>query len=352
MTTEELIDAEPSAAEQIAMVRDVMGSRIVVMAHHYQHDDVVRHADIVGDSLELARRIEGLKAEYIVFCGVYFMAETAAILCGPYKNVRLPDLEADCIMAAMAPAARVESVLAHLAATTGRRIIPIAYVNSSAEVKAVVGRLGGAVCTSANAARMMEWGLSQGDAVCFLPDKNLAQNTADTLGIPESERVLLDVRGDGRNVDPQAAKTAKLFIWPGMCAIHHRMKPEHVEAARAEHPGALIVVHPECRPDVVKMADAAGSTRRIIEFCDQAPDGSTIIVGTEINLVTRLAARHAPGKRVIPLLPSACENMGKITEDKLLHCLRKVLSECSVVVPNELIEPAKLSIDRMLEACT
>ncbi len=342
---------ETGVAGQIAMVREVMGRRIAILAHHYQHDDVVRHADIVGDSLELARRIEGLKAEYIVFCGVSFMAETAAILAGPYQSVRLPDMEADCIMAAMAPARRVENVIAHLAGSTGRRIIPLAYVNTSAEVKAVVGRLGGAVCTSANAARMMEWGLAQGDAVCFLPDKNLAANTADALGIAEDERVLLDVRGDGRNVDPVAAGRARLFVWPGMCAIHHRMRTEHVAAARAAHPGALLVVHPECRPEVVKLADAAGSTRRIIEFCEQAPGGATIIVGTELNLVQRLAARHAPDKRILPLLPSICENMGKITEEKLLHCLQKILSECRVTVPEELSEPARLSITRMLEAC-
>lgn len=346
---EKIDDAEPTLAEQIAMVRDVMGKRIVVMAHHYQHDDVIRHADIVGDSLELARRIEELKAEYIVFCGVYFMAETAAIMAGPFQYVRLPDTEADCIMAAMAPAARVEAVLTHLAASTGRTIIPITYVNSSAEVKAVVGKLGGAVCTSANADKMVAWGLTQGDAVCFLPDKNLALNTADALSIPESERVMLDVRGDGRNVDPEAAKRARLFIWPGMCAIHHRMKVEHVEAARAATPGGLIVVHPECRPEVVRLADASGSTRRIIEYCDEAPDGATIYVGTEINLVMRLAARHAPGKRILPLLPSACENMAKITEAKLLRCLQKVLSECRVVVPEPLIEPARLAINRMLE---
>lgn len=343
------MEIELAAAQRIAQVRDVLGSRLTIMAHHYQNDNVVRHADVVGDSLELARRIPDLKTEFIMFCGVYFMAETAAILARHFQKVRIPDLEADCIMAAMAPASRVRALLAHLA-STGRRVVPLTYVNSSAAVKAVVGELGGAVCTSANAEAMTRWALEQGDAVCFLPDKNLALNVADKLGLPENERLLLDVRGDGRNVDMNAAANVRLFVWPGMCAIHHRMRPEHVEAARRDNPGCLVVVHPECRPEVVRMCDAAGSTRRIIEFCEQAPQGSTIVVGTEINLVKRLAALHAPGKRIVPLIESACENMGKITEDKLAFCLEKLLTSCKVSVPQEEAKLAKLAVDRMLEA--
>lgn len=350
MNTDSIASTEPTAAEAIATIKDVLGRRLVIMAHHYQRDEIVAHADVVGDSLELARRIPELKAEYIVFCGVYFMAETAAILARDFQKVRLPDLDADCIMAAMAPAGRVEAVLKRLA-STGRTIVPLAYVNSSAAVKAVVGAMGGAVCTSANAGTMMRWALERGDAVCFLPDKNLAWNTADALGMPEAERLILDVRGDGGKVDMAAADKAKLLIWPGMCAIHHRMKPEHMEAARSATPGALIVVHPECRPEVVRMADASGSTRSIIDFCEKAPDGATVYVGTEINLVRRLAVKYAGRKSIVPLIESACENMGKITEDKLRHCLEKVISECRVSVPPELAAPAKLSVERMLEAC-
>lgn len=337
-------------AREIARLRKSLGERLVILAHHYQHDDVVRHADIVGDSLELARRVPGLAAEHIVFCGVYFMAETAAILAGPGQTVHLPDLEADCIMAAMAPASRVQSVLAHLAAA-GRRIVPLAYVNSSAGVKAVVGRHGGAVCTSANAATMLRWALERGDGVLFLPDKNLAWNTADQLGLPAGERLVLDVRGDGRRLDPEAVRRVRLFAWPGMCAIHHRMKVSHVSAARAAHPDALVVVHPECRPEVVALADASGSTRSIIDYCHRAPAGASIYVGTEIRLVERLAARLAPSKRILPLMASACENMGKITETKLLACLQHLSGGYAVETPPEDAAPAREAVRRMLEAC-
>jgi quinolinate synthase len=335
---------------EIARLRHTLGERLVIMAHHYQHDDVVRHADITGDSLELARRVPGLAAEHIVFCGVYFMAETAAILASPGQTVHLPDLEADCIMAAMAPASRVQAVLAHLAAT-GRRIVPLAYVNSSAGVKAVVGRHGGAVCTSANAATMLRWALERGDAVLFLPDKNLAWNTADQMGMPPEERLVLDVRGDGRRLDPEAARRVRLFAWPGMCAIHHRMKAAHVAEARATHPESLVVVHPECRPEVVALADASGSTRSIIDYCHRAPEGATIWVGTEIRLVERLAARYAPSKRILPLMTSACENMGKITEAKLLACLQHLKGGYAVEVAPAEAAPAREAVQRMLEAC-
>jgi quinolinate synthase len=343
--------APPDAlAEAITRLRRTLGERLVIMAHHYQHDEVVRHADITGDSLELARRVPDLGAAHIVFCGVYFMAETAAILAAPGQTVHLPDLEADCIMAAMAPASRVAAVLAHLA-SGGRRVVPLAYVNSSAAVKAVVGRHGGAVCTSANAETMMRWALKLGDAVLFLPDRNLAWNTADRLGLPENERLVLDVRGDGRRLDPAAARSVRLFAWPGMCAIHHRMKPAHVAQARAADPQALVVVHPECRPEVVALADASGSTRGIIDYCNRAPEGAVIYVGTEIRLVRRLAARHAPSKRILPLLESACENMGKISAAKLLACLQRLDGPYAVQVGPEEAAPARAAVERMLEVC-
>jgi quinolinate synthase len=339
-----------NASERIEAVRARMGDRLAIVGHHYQSDEVIRHTDAAGDSLELARTLPGPPVEHIVFCGVYFMAESAAILAKPGQQVHIPDEEASCVMADMAPDFLVAAVLKRLLAS-GRRVIPLAYVNSSAAVKAVCGRFGGAVCTSANAPAMLRWALNQGDGVLFLPDKNLARNTADKLGLPEQERLILDVRAGGDNVDPQAHKNVQLFIWPGVCSVHHRFKLEHVRRVREQGPEAKVAVHPECCPEVVQAADGDGSTSYLIKYCEQAPEGSAVCVGTEINLVRRLAERHAPGKRIFPLVESCCANMAKITEEKLAAQLERLEAAEPVFVPEELAEPSRLALQRMLEAC-
>ncbi|WP_051693938.1 quinolinate synthase NadA [Desulfohalovibrio reitneri] len=340
---------QTTSYDRIRQAKDRLGDSLAIFAHHYQAENVVRHADIVGDSLELARKVPGLCAEYIVFCGVYFMAETASILARPGQHVQIPERDARCIMAAMAPVDRLRAVMRRLD-SMGRKVVPLTYVNSTAGVKAMVGEAGGTVCTSANARTMLQWALDRGDSCLFIPDKNLALNTADQLGIPEAERHILDIRSEGEALDLEAAARAKLLIWPGCCAIHHRFKPSMIEAARAEHPGCLVVVHPECPPETVALADESGSTSTIIRYCEEAPEGATIIVGTEINLVERLARRHAPGKTVLPLSHSGCLNMGKVTEDKLADTLENIGYLNTVQVADDVSEPAALALQRMLEA--
>lgn len=338
--------------ERIQAIKAEQGSRLVLMGHHYQNDSVIRHMDLTGDSLELARKVPHLTtAETIVFCGVSFMAETADMLAGNKQKVLLPAPAAGCIMSNMAPSTLLESVLEKLC-NNGRRIIPLAYVNTSAAIKAVVAQYGGSVCTSANAETMLKWALQQGDGVLFLPDKNLAANTADSLGIPENKRLVLDIRRGGDNIDPQAISDKTLVIWPGLCAIHHRFKPEHITDVRYRDPDANVIVHPECMPEVVKKADAAGSTSFIIKYCEEAPEGAAIYVGTEINLVERLAKQYRGRKLIRPLHPSHCENMAKTTEAILHATLEQLDTFEPVKVPYEISAKASIALERMLDACS
>lgn len=341
-----------NAAPAIDALRAELGQNVVIMGHHYQGDDVVSHVDRVGDSLELARMIEGIKARHIVFCGVHFMAETARLLAAPEQTVYLPARGARCVMSDTTPAPLLEAVLTRLG-RTGRRIVPLAYVNTSLAVKAVVGRHGGAVCTSANARAMLEWALGQGDGVLFLPDRNLGNNTADQLGVPEAERHVLNIRQGGEQMDLEAARRATLLLWPGCCAVHAVFKPGMADEARRLYPGARIVVHPECAPDMVRAADAAGSTSFLIRQAAEAPQDSTLVVGTEINLVRRLAARHAGRIRVLPLAVSACSNMAKVTAASLLGMLRAIkegTAQAVEVVPDQ-TAPARDALTRMLQHC-
>ena len=331
--------AHPSNdARAIEELRSKLGGRLTIVGHHYEQEDTIRHCDFRGDSLELARRVPGIASDYIVFCGVYFMAESAALLAREGQQVLLPDHSADCVMAQMTPARLLDRVLGRLTAS-GRKLVPLAYVNTSLAVKAVVGRYGGAVCTSANAEKMM--------------DKNLARNTARKLGITGRDTHILDVRRTGEAVDLEAADKAALVLWPGLCAIHARFHPGQIEAVRKADPSCKVIVHPECSPEVVRAADGAGSTTYIIEYVRNAPDGAHIYVGTEINLVERLAREQEGRIRVEPLRSSACSNMAKITPGKLRATLEGIVAGNTepITVPSEDSAPAKASLERMLEAC-
>ncbi|XPV74799.1 MAG: quinolinate synthase NadA [Desulfovibrio sp.] len=327
------------------------GSKLAILGHHYQTDDVIRHTDLRGDSLELARKISGLEADYVVFCGVYFMAESAAIVSRPEQKIHIPDVSAGCTMSNMAPSALVEAVLNKLTAK-GRKIIPLTYVNSSAGVKAVCGKFGGTVCTSANAEKMLKWAMAQGDGVLFLPDKNLAQNTAVTLGIPAEKQHILDIRGGGAMVDLDKAAHADLVIWPGLCSIHHKFSMGHINAVRQQNPDAKIVIHPESKPEVVTASDSAGSTSHIIKYVADAPEDATIYIGTETSLVNRLKNEYAGRKTILPLAESYCLNMGKVTESKLAGLLQNLEATPSVKVSSAVKEPAGLALQRMLDVCS
>jgi quinolinate synthase len=337
--------------ESIEARRREFASALTIVGHHYQAEEVIRHTDIRGDSLELSRRTAQLESEHIVFCGVYFMAESSALLAKRGQKVYLPEPSAECSMALMSPASMLETALSSLAAS-GRKLVPLAYVNSTLAVKAVVGRHGGATCTSANAKRMLEWAMGEGDAVLFLPDRNLGNNTADILGIPEHTRHTLDIREGGKGLD--AAATATLLLWPGFCSIHTRFTLRQIERMRAEHPGAKIIVHPECTPKVVAAADAAGSTSFIIRYVAEAPAGSTIVIGTEINLVERLAKQQAGRISVLPLVESACTHMAQTTEERLGTALDDIAAGNSaflVSIPEQSRIPAQAALERMLSVC-
>ena len=338
------------AASRIEARRAALGPRLAILGHHYQSDEVVAHVDFRGDSLELSRRVPDLAAEHIVFCGVFFMAESAAVLARPGQKVHTPEPEAGCTMSNMAPVALLESVITALTAR-GRKLIPLTYVNSSAPVKAVCGRFGGSVCTSANAPTMLRWALKQGDGVLFLPDKNLAANTAKTLGIAPEKRHLLDIRAHGTRLDLAAADRADLLIWPGCCSIHHQMTARHVAQARAAHPGCMLAVHPECPPETVDAADAAGSTSFLIRYCAEAPKGATLVIGTEEALVGRLAKEYAGKKTVLPLRPVRCANMAKTTPESLAALLERLDQAAPVRVDERTTHDANLALRRMLEAC-
>lgn len=344
-----------SANETIERIRKAMGNRLAILGHHYQSDDIIAHTDIRGDSLELSRKISGLDAEYIVFCGVYFMAESAAILRKPNQKIHIPDVEATCPMADMADAERVEKTI-EILQQDGRKIIPLTYVNSSAAVKSVVGRFDGTVCTSANAKVMLDWTMNQGDAVLFLPDKHLARNTANALGIPENARQILpeDVIEGSPELSVDSANYAdkELIIWPGYCPIHEDFVLGSIQQIRVEEPQAKIVVHPECSPEVVEAADGNGSTTYLIKYAAEAPANSTVYIGTEENLVKRLAKQYEGVKTIKPLALNQCEDMAKITLEKLAALLENIENATPVDVSDAIREPAKLSLERMLEVCS
>lgn len=341
-------------AERIEELRARLGSRVTILGHHYQDASVIRHVDIRGDSLELARKVEHIDSEHIVFCGVYFMAESAALLARPGQKVHLPEMSANCVMAQMAPAPLVEAIVSRLNKT--RAVVPLAYVNSSVAVKAVAGKYGGSVCTSANAQKMLNWALNRGDAVIFLPDKNLARNSADALGLRQDERHMLNIRSGGREVNFSAAGKARLIIWPGSCAIHARFNVRQVESRRGEHPGLKVVVHPESSPNVVAASDAAGSTSFIIDYAARAAQGEAIAIGTEINLVERLMDQYKDTLTIIPLLESECSHMDRTRPAHLLSALESIADpdnashpSCVVTVDEGIKAAAKASLERMLQ---
>lgn len=292
---------------RIRAARAALGSRLVVLGHHYQRDEVIRYADHTGDSFKLARHAaaqEGI--EYVLFCGVHFMAESADILTPPEVAVILPNMAAGCSMADMADPADVFAAWDELtAALPGERVIPVTYMNSAASLKAFVGRHGGIVCTSSNAPRTFEYAFARGDKVLFFPDQHLGRNTGFDMGIPLDEMVVWDWRRPLGGNAPEALAPARVILWKGHCSTHQRFSVEQIERARAERPGVKVIVHPECSREVVAAADASGSTERIIQALAEAPAGSVWGVGTEINLVNRLAGQH-PDKTVFCLDPVVC----------------------------------------------
>src|SRR5271169_933838 len=308
----------------IGAAKRELGSRLLVLGHHYQRPEVIRWADATGDSFKLARFAAANEdATDIVFCGVHFMAESADILTGDHQRVVLPDLNAGCSMADMADLDQVLEAWDELAAVTDvDALVPITYMNSSAALKAFVGEHGGAVCTSSNARTVLEWALARGGKVLFFPDQHLGRNTAYDLGYDAPDMRVWDPREDLGGLTEPDVKEATFLLWKGHCTVHQRFRPEHVAAFRAEHPDGEVLVHPECSHDVVVEADRVGSTERILEWVDAAPPGAVLGVATEIHMVQRLGVEH-PDKTVVSLDPLVCpcSTMFRIDGPHLAWCL-------------------------------
>jgi quinolinate synthase len=341
---------------RIAAARQKLGTDVVLLGHHYQRDEVIRFADHTGDSYKLSKIASQTSAKYMLFCGVHFMAETADVLGQPWQQVILPDLNAGCSMADMAEIGQVEDCWDSLerAGLTGN-MIPLTYMNSAAAIKAFCGERGGLVCTSSNARGAFEWAFARTGKILFLPDQHLGRNTAFAMGIPMSEMVIWDPYQINGGLSPDRLKAAKVILWKGHCSVHQRFLPEHVDRVRANYTEMQIVVHPECRWEVCQKADAIGSTERIIEIIEKAPEGSSFAVGTEIHLVNRLAKRFAPLNKKIITLDDAgclCTTMYRISPQHLAWALENLV-EGRVVnrikVDDDVKQWAKVALDRMLE---
>jgi len=339
---------------EISEYRAALGRDVVVLVHHYQRDVVVRFADLRGDSLELSRAAAGQQdARYIVFCGVNFMAETAAMLCAREQQVLLPAGDAPCPMARMATAEQAEDAWDALTEIWGDDLVPITYQNSTAALKAFCGRNGGAVCTSSNAERLFRWALGEKGHLIFFPDQWLGTNSALALGVPRDRIAVWDPYEPEESLE-QAAQ-AQVVVWKGYCNVHTRFTVDHVLQARtcygaAEQRPLRIIVHPECPVDVVAAADAYGSTSQIIRYVEQAPAGSTVVVGTEVNMVARLD-RENSHVRVVPLARSLCAAMYRTTPVGLRDTLRLCVDGAPsnvVRVDAETRRWANLALERML----
>lgn len=338
---------------RIFALKEQLGDRLTILGHHYQRDEVVQFADFQGDSFLLSKRAaEQTDAEYTLFCGVHFMAESADILGAPHQKVILPNLEAGCSMADMAKGDDVEAAWNTLAGLGIDSVVPITYMNSSAEIKAFCGRNGGIVCTSSNASRVYDWAFEHGDKVFFFPDEHLGRNTAARKGFAEDQMVVWDpFLPLGGNTEEEL-RNATVYLWKGYCSVHARFSVEQIEKARAEHPDVTVIVHPECRIDVVEASDMDGSTEHIIDVIRSAPAGTTWAVGTEINLVRRLQSQM-PDKTIFCLDPviCPCSTMYRIHPAYMLWALEHLV-EGRVVnqieVDPEIAADASVALDRML----
>jgi quinolinate synthase len=345
--------AEAELYHRIAEARSKLGQRLVILGHHYQRDDVICHADLTGDSFKLARQAsERKEAEYIVFCGVHFMAESADILSAVHQQVILPDLAAGCSMADMAQLEQVETAWEQLQELGLDSMVPITYMNSAANIKAFCGRHDGIVCTSSNAVPLFDWALKERDKLFFFPDEHLGRNTGIKFGIPLDEMAVWDPRLELGGNSPEKLRKARLILWKGFCSVHGRFLPRHVDERRAEYPGIKILVHPECRYEVVAKSDLNGSTEFIIKTLAEAPTGSSWAVGTELNLVNRLAKRH--GDKFVTLLAPdlcMCATMFRIAPENLLWSLENLVAGRVVnriAVDQETAQWARIALDRML----
>jgi quinolinate synthase len=335
--------------EKIQAIKQSLGRKLMILTHHYQRKEIVDLGHYRGDSFDLSQRAaRDEEAQFIVFCGVHFMAESAAILAKPHQTVQIPDMNAGCWMSDMADAFIVERAWNEVAALVGENhITPLVYMNSEAAIKAHCGRHNGAVCTSSNAARAFDWAFRQKEKIFFFPDEHLGRNTGNALGIPADQMRVYDPEKPlGGNSEDDIRK-AKVFLFKGYCLVHTRFTPDDIRAMRKKYPEAKIVVHPECTEEVVKASDAVGSTSFIVKYAADAPKGSTVIIGTEINLVKRLALGY-PDKTILALKDSFCPNMFKINLENLLACLENIGKTNIVNIDKDVKKDALIALENML----
>ncbi len=350
LSADEIID-------RVGAARKALGSRLIVLGHHYQREDIIRFADIRGDSFKLAQwAAEHPESEYIIFAGVHFMAEAADILSAPHQKVILPNMAAGCSMADMADPDDVYSAWAELEELgIAQDTLPVTYMNSAASLKAFVGDRGGAVCTSSNAKKVLEWAFTQKKRVLFFPDQHLGRNTGYAMGVPLDEMALW---GWARPYGSMGGRMreeldrARILLWAGHCSVHQRFSPKQIADAREAHPDVTVIVHPECRWETVQAADLNGSTEFIARTIANAPAGATFAVGTEINLVARLAKEN-PDKTVFCLDPVVCpcSTMFRVHPAYLLWTMESLVAGRvvnQIIVPEDVAAPAKLALDRML----
>jgi quinolinate synthase len=346
---------------RIADAKARLGRRLVILGHHYQRDEVIKFADYTGDSFKLARHVtKHPDAEFIVFCGVHFMAESADVLSAAHQQVILPDLAAGCSMSDMAEPDQLEQCWSDLeemglmkSGAGLQPCVPVTYINSAASIKAFCGERGGVVCTSSNAAATLKWAWERGDRILFLPDQHLGRNTAYKLGVPLDRMVVWDPDEIWGGLEPDAVQRARIILWKGHCSVHARFTVRQIENIRAQHPGVRVIVHPEVTWDVVQAADDSGSTEYIIKTVTDSPAGSVWAVGTEIHLVNRLAHQLQPDRTVLSLdqFGCLCSTMFRVSPNHLLWVLEGLLDgrvHNRIVVPDHQKRWTKVALDRML----
>ena len=346
--------------QRIAAAKRELGGRVVILGHHYQRDEVIRFADFRGDSYKLAQEAARTSAEYILFCGVHFMAESADVLAQDGQQVILPDLNAGCSMADMAEIGQVESCWEQLISLgltdeQGSGITPLTYMNSTAAIKAFVGERGGLVCTSSNAGPAFAWAFQRNERILFLPDQHLGRNTAYAMGIPLEQCVVWNPFLRLGGLTAEQLRQAKVILWKGHCSVHQRFLPEHVDTVRERYPGIRVIVHPECRLEVCQKADGIGSTEKLIKMIAEAPAGTRFAVGTEIHLVNRMGKEFRKDKKMVVTLDDSgclCTTMFRISPQHLCWALENLV-DGNVVnriqVPAEVKHWSRVALDRMLE---
>jgi len=339
---------------RIAAARAALGSRVVILGHHYQRDEVIKFADAIGDSLKLAQYAAShSQADYVIFCGVHFMAESADVLSGTHQRVILPDLAAGCSMADMAAVDQLEVCWEELRTLGVTDAVPVTYINSTAAIKAFCGEHDGIVCTSSNAAKAMRWAWDRSRALVMLPDQHLGRNTAFKMGVPLDDMVVWDPELPFGGLSVEEVRHARLILWKGHCSVHTRFSVKQIEQFRAAYPNGKVIAHPECTFDVVQAADESGSTDFIIRTVKASPEGSVWAVATEIHLVNRLAREVAPTRTVLTLdsLGCLCSTMFRVSPNHLLWVLEGLIDgqvHNQIVVPEPTKTSARVALDRML----